>query len=58
MYSMTPSQRTATTAKIVLVAGLLFAAEALLRGSIVRTFIASGLLMFGGGLLLAARQAE
>jgi hypothetical protein len=58
MYSMTPSQRTATTAKIVLLAGLLFAAEALLRGSIVRTFIASGLLMFGGGLLLAARQAE
>lgn len=58
MYSTTPSQRTATTAKIVLVAGLLFAAEALLRGSIVRTFIASGLLMFGGGLLLAARQAE
>jgi hypothetical protein len=58
MYSMTPSQRTATTAKVVLVAALLFAAEALLRGSIVRTFIASGLLIFGGGLLLAARQAE
>jgi hypothetical protein len=58
MYSMTPSQRTATTAKIVLIAGILFAAEALLRGSIVRTFIASGLFMFGGGLLIAARQAE
>jgi hypothetical protein len=58
MYSMTPSQRTATTAKIVLMAGVLFAAEALLRGSIVRTFIASGLLMFGGGLWMAARQAE
>jgi hypothetical protein len=57
-YSVTPSQRTASTAKLVLVVGLLFAAEALLRGSVLRTFMASGLLIFGGGLLLAARQAE
>jgi hypothetical protein len=57
-YSVTPSQRTASTAKLVLVIGLLIAAEALLRGSVVRTFMASGLLIVGGGLLIAARQAE
>lgn len=57
-YSVTPSQRTASTAKLVLAIGMLIAAEALFRGSVVRTFMASGLIIFGGGLLLAARQAE
>ena len=41
-----------------LAVGLLVAAEALFRGSVIRTFMASGLIIFGGGLLLAARQAE
>jgi hypothetical protein len=54
---MTPSQRTATTAKLLLMAGLVVAIEAILRDSIVRTFMAAGLVVFGGGLLLAARQA-
>jgi hypothetical protein len=57
-YSVTPSQRTASTAKLVLIVGLIIAAEALLRGSVIRTFMAVGLLVFGGGLLMAARQAE
>lgn len=57
-YPVSASQRTATTAKLLLLAGLLFAAEALLRGSVIRIFMASGLLVFGGGLLLAARHAE
>jgi hypothetical protein len=54
---LTPSERTASTAKLVLLAGLVAAAEALLRDSIVRTFMAAGLLVFGAGLLAAARQA-
>jgi hypothetical protein len=57
-YSVTPSQRTASTAKLLLIVGLIIAAEALLRGSVIRTFMAGGLLVFGGGLLMAARQAE
>jgi hypothetical protein len=32
--------------------------EALLRGSVARTLMAAGLLVFGGGLLVAARRAD
>jgi len=42
----------------VLTAGILFAAEALWRGSIARTVMALGLLVFGGGLLLFAKHAD
>ena len=56
--SVSATQRTATTAKLLLLAGIIFAAEALLRGSVVRVFMASGLLVFGAGLFLAARHAE
>ena len=58
MTDQSPAQRTAVTAKILLTAGILFAIEALLRGSVARTLMAAGLLVFGGGLLVAARRAD
>ncbi|MBN9461509.1 MAG: hypothetical protein J0H00_09800 [Burkholderiales bacterium] len=58
MTELSPAQRTAGTARIVLTAGILFAAEALWRGSIARTVMALGLLVFGGGLLLFAKHAD
>jgi Ca2+/H+ antiporter len=56
--SLTPSQRTAITAKLLLAAGLVLASEALIRDSLVRTVMASTLFVFGGGLLVAARHSE
>ncbi|MFT3800856.1 MAG: hypothetical protein QM766_06505 [Burkholderiaceae bacterium] len=58
MIEQTPAKRTAVTAKIVLTAGMLFAIEAVARGSVARTVVAACLLVFGGGLLMAARQAD
>ncbi len=58
MTDQTPAQRTAATAKILLMAGLAFASEALWRGSVARTLIAGGLLVFAGGLLVAAKRAD
>ena len=58
MTNQSPAQRTAVTAKILLTAGLLFAAEALWRGSVARTLVAACLLVFGGGLLMAAKRAD
>lgn len=58
MTNMNPAQRTAVTAKILLTAGAVFASEALWRGSVARTILAAGLLVFGGGLLLAAKRAD
>ena len=58
MTNLTPAQRTAATAKILLTAGALFASEALWRGSVARTLIAGALLVFGGGLLMAAKRAD
>lgn len=58
MTNLTPAQRTAVTAKVVLMAGLVFASEALWRGSVARTLIAGCLLVFGGGLLMAAKRAD
>jgi hypothetical protein len=58
MTNLTPAQRTAVTAKVVLMAGLAFASEAMWRGSVARTLIAGGLLIFGGGLLMAAKRAD
>lgn len=58
MTNQSPAQRTAATAKILLTAGLLFAAEALWRGSVARTLVAACLLVFGGGLLMAAKRAD
>lgn len=58
MAQMSPAQRTAGTARIVLTAGVLFAAEALWRGSVARTVMAAALLVFGGGLLIFAKRAD
>lgn len=58
MVELSPAQRTAGTARIVLVAGILFAAEALWRGSVARTLVAAALLVFGGGLLILAKRAD
>lgn len=58
MARLSPAQRTAGTARIVLTAGILFAAEALWRGSVARTVMAVALLVFGGSLLIFAKRAD
>ena len=58
MAESSPAQRTAGTARILMMAGVLFALEAIWRGSVARTLIASALLVFGGGLLFLAKRAD
>ncbi len=58
MSRLSPAQRTAGTARIVLTAGILFALEALWRGSVTRTLMAAALMVFGGGLLILAKRAD
>ena len=58
MAQLSPAQRTAGTARIVLTAGILYAAEALWRGSVARTLMAAALMVFGGGLLFLAKRAD
>ncbi len=58
MKDLSPSQRTAGTARLLMTAGALFAAEALLRGSAARTVIAAALLSAGGWLLSFAKRAS
>ncbi|MGB7181057.1 MAG: hypothetical protein WA888_15660 [Burkholderiaceae bacterium] len=58
MSELTPAQRTASTARIVLYTGALFVAEALYRGSAMRAAIASAILAAGAGLLLLAKRAD
>ncbi len=58
MSQLSPAQRTAGTARIVLTAGILFALEALWRGSVTRTLMAAALVVFGGGLLILAKRAD
>jgi hypothetical protein len=58
MSQLSPAQRTAGTARIVLTAGILFAFEALWRGSVTRTLMAAALMVFGGGLLFLAKRAD
>lgn len=58
MAQLSPAQRTAGTARIVLTAGILFALEALWRGSVTRTLMAAALMVFGGGLLILAKRAD
>jgi hypothetical protein len=57
MADLTPAQRTATTAKILLSVGLLCALEAIWRGSLIRTIVAGSLMAGGAGLLAFARRA-
>ena len=58
MPELSPAQRTAGTARILMTAGALFAAEAVFRGSVARTLLATVLLAFGGGLLFFAKRAD
>ena len=58
MPETSPAQRTAFTARVVMSAGLLFAVEAILRGSVARTLMAALVLALGGGLLFAAKRAD
>lgn len=58
MGDLTPGQRTATTAKILMTAGILFALEAVWRGSLLRTLLAAALLGGGGALLAFARRTD
>lgn len=58
MTRSSPAQRTAGTARVVLTAGILFAVEALWRGSVARTLMAAALMVFGGGLLILAKRAN
>lgn len=53
-----PAQRTASTARIVLGAGVLFAIEAAWGGSVVRAMIASLVMALGAGLLSFAKRSE
>src|SRR5690606_11118877 len=57
MTRLSPAQRTASTARIVLTAGALFVIEALARGSAMRTAIAGAIVAIGGGLLFAAKRS-
>jgi hypothetical protein len=58
MAELTPAQRTASTARIVLYAGALFVTEALIRGSATRAAIASAVMAAGAGLLMLAKRAD
>ena len=58
MSEVSPAQRTAGTARMLMMAGVLFAAEAIWRGSVARTLMAAALLVFGGGLLFLAKRAD
>jgi len=58
MADTTPAQRTAATARYVLLAGALFITEALLRGSATRAAIASAIVAAGASLLVLAKRAD
>ena len=58
MPDLSPAQRTAGTARILMTAGALFAAEAVFRGSVARTLLATVLLAIGAGLLFFAKRAD
>lgn len=51
-----PAQRTAGTARIVLLAGLAFALEALLRDSVGRVLVSGAVLFAGASLLVFAKR--
>ena len=58
MAETSPAQRTASTARFVLLAGGLFATEALLRGSAMRAALASAVVAIGASLLVFAKRAD
>ncbi len=58
MHDLSPAQRTAGTARIIVTAGVMVAIEAILRGSVARTLVAAAVLILGGGLLFVAKRAD
>lgn len=58
MVQLTPAQRTAGTARFIMAGGVLAVLEAVMRGSIAWTLFASVVLVLGGGLLIAAKNAD
>ncbi len=55
--NLTPAQRTASTAKIIMSLGVLFALEAIWRDSMLRAMLSAGILAGGFGLFAFARRA-
>ncbi len=58
MSELSPAQRTAGTARIIVTAGVVFAIEALWRGSVARTVMAGLVLVLGGGLLFLSKRSD
>ena len=58
MPELSPAQRTATTAKVILGTGIFAWAPAFMQGSVMATSLAGLLMVLGGGLLIAARRAS
>ena len=58
MHDLSPAQRTAGTARVIVTAGVMVAIEAILRGSVARTLVAAAVLILGGGLLFVAKRAD
>ncbi len=58
MADLSPSQRTAMTARILLTAGSMFCLEAMWQASVTRSLIATALLGGGGALLFIAKKAD
>ncbi len=58
MAETTPAQRTAVTARFVMLTGGLFITEALLRGSAMRAAIASAIVAVGASLLILAKRDD
>jgi hypothetical protein len=57
-FLLNPAERTASTAKLMVVLGLMLAAEAIWRESMLRTLISTGIVLGGTGLLAFARRSS
>ena len=55
MVQPSPAQRTAGTARFLLLAGLVFALEALWRDSVGRVLVAGAVMLAGASLLVFAK---
>jgi len=58
MSELSPAQRTATTAKVILGTGIVAWPPAFMHGSVTASLLAALLMACGGGLLVAARRAD
>ena len=57
MSELSPAQRTATTAKVILGTGIVAWPPAFMHGSVKASLIEELLIAFGGCILFAARRA-